>query len=39
MIDAAQDAFAAHRALPERVFFDSFEFGSDVPVRILARPH
>lgn len=39
MIDVAQGAFESHGALPDRVFFDSFEFGSDVPVRILARPH
>jgi CDP-4-dehydro-6-deoxyglucose reductase len=39
MIDAAKPAFLAH-ALPEgRLYYDSFEFGSDVPVRILARPH
>jgi CDP-4-dehydro-6-deoxyglucose reductase len=39
MIDAAKAAFLA-RGVPEhRLFYDSFEFGLDVPVRILARPH
>lgn len=39
MIDAAKAAFLS-RGLPEqRLFFDSFEYGLDVPVRILARPH
>jgi len=39
MIDAAKKAFA-ERGLPEdRLFYDSFEFGLDVPVRVLARPH
>lgn len=39
MIDVARHAFAAQGARPDRLFYDSFEFGSDVPVRILARPH
>jgi len=39
MIEAAKKAFVGH-ALPEdRMFYDSFEFGLDVPVRVLARPH
>lgn len=39
MIDAARAAFL-QGGLPERqLFYDSFEFGLDVPVRILARPH
>jgi len=39
MIDAAKKAFT-ERGLPEdRLFYDSFEFGLDVPVRVLARPH
>jgi len=39
MIDAARNAFEDHGARPRRIFFDSFEFGLDVPVRVLARPH
>ncbi|KAA9130842.1 CDP-6-deoxy-delta-3,4-glucoseen reductase [Marinihelvus fidelis] len=39
MIDAAKQAFAAHGVHTDRLFYDSFEFGADVPVRILARPH
>lgn len=39
MIDAARHAFLQHGLPAERLFYDSFEFGSDVPVRILARPH
>jgi CDP-4-dehydro-6-deoxyglucose reductase len=39
MIDAARHAFSSQGALEDRLFYDSFEFGSDVPVRILARPH
>jgi CDP-4-dehydro-6-deoxyglucose reductase len=39
MIDAAKSVFL-NNGLPEnRLFYDSFEFGSDVPVRILAQPH
>ena len=39
MIDAGKLAFLQH-GLPERsLHYDSFEFGLDVPVRILARPH
>jgi CDP-4-dehydro-6-deoxyglucose reductase len=39
MIDTARLAFLQH-GLPERsLYYDSFEFGLDVPVRILARPH
>ncbi|MDX1461266.1 MAG: CDP-6-deoxy-delta-3,4-glucoseen reductase, partial [Xanthomonadales bacterium] len=39
MIDTARAAFF-ERGLPERcLYYDSFEFGIDVPVRILARPH
>ena len=39
MIDTARAAFLQHD-LPERqLYYDSFEFGLDVPVRILARPH
>lgn len=39
MIDAAKSSFL-NSGLPEtRLFYDSFEFGLDVPVRILAQPH
>lgn len=37
MIDIARTAFAENGAEPQRIFFDSFEFGLDVPVRLLAR--
>jgi len=39
MIDAGRDAFRAHGLAPDRLFYDSFEFGLDVPVRVLARSH
>jgi CDP-4-dehydro-6-deoxyglucose reductase len=39
MIDAARAAFLAQGLPEDRLFYDSFEFGLDVPVRILARPH
>jgi len=39
MIDASRTAFLAHGAQKRRIFFDSFEFGLDVPVRVLAKPH
>ena len=39
MIDVARQAFAQHGVDESRLFYDSFEFGSDVPVRILAKPH
>ncbi len=39
MIDVARHAFIEHEVPPSRLFYDSFEFGADVPVRILARPH
>jgi len=39
MIDAAKSRFSQHGVLPERLYYDSFEFGFDVPVRVLARPH
>jgi len=39
MIDAAKPVFLAHRLPENRLFYDSFEFGLDVPVRILAKPH
>ena len=39
MIDAGRSAFIEHGADTRRIFFDSFEFGLDVPIRVLARPH
>jgi CDP-4-dehydro-6-deoxyglucose reductase len=39
MIEAAKKAFARHGLPADRLFYDSFEFGLDVPVRVLARPH
>ena len=39
MIDAGRTAFLNNGAEKRRIFFDSFEFGLDVPVRVLARPH
>jgi len=39
MIDTARTEFFAHGLGERRLFYDSFEFGLDVPVRILARPH
>jgi len=39
MIDVARHAFLEHGVEESRLFYDSFEFGADVPVRILAKPH
>ena len=39
MIEAAKVAFIEHGLPEDRLFYDSFEFGLDVPVRVLARPH
>jgi CDP-4-dehydro-6-deoxyglucose reductase len=39
MIDTAREAFQAHGIINRRMYYDSFEFGLDVPVRVLARPH
>jgi CDP-4-dehydro-6-deoxyglucose reductase len=39
MIEAAKKAFIRHRLPEDRMFYDSFEFGMDVPVRVLAKPH
>ena len=39
MIDASRAAFLKKGAQQNRIFFDSFEFGLDVPVRVLAKPH
>jgi CDP-4-dehydro-6-deoxyglucose reductase len=39
MIEAAKTAFSQQGVDENRLFYDSFEFGLDVPVRVLARPH
>jgi len=39
MIDTSRSAFLEHGAEKQRIFFDSFEFGLDVPIRVLAKPH
>lgn len=39
MIDAGRSAFLENGAEKRRIFFDSFEFGLDVPVRVLVKPH
>jgi CDP-4-dehydro-6-deoxyglucose reductase len=39
MIDAGRSAFLENGAQSRRLFFDSFEFGLDVPIRVLAKPH
>jgi CDP-4-dehydro-6-deoxyglucose reductase len=39
MIDAARQAFLNGGLDQRRLYYDSFEFGLDVPVRVLARPH
>jgi CDP-4-dehydro-6-deoxyglucose reductase len=39
MIESAKKAFAEHGLPGDRLFYDSFEFGLDVPVRVLAKPH
>lgn len=39
MIDAAKPALIAAGLDRDRLYYDSFEFGVDVPVRVLARPH
>jgi CDP-4-dehydro-6-deoxyglucose reductase len=39
MIEAAKAAFKRQGVDENRLFYDSFEFGLDVPVRVLARPH
>ncbi|MDX1380845.1 MAG: CDP-6-deoxy-delta-3,4-glucoseen reductase [Xanthomonadales bacterium] len=39
MIEAAKKAFARHGLPADRLFYDSFEFGLDVPVRVLTQPH
>ena len=39
MIETAKREFAEHGVREGRLFYDSFEFGLDVPVRVLAKPH
>jgi len=39
MIEVAKRQFIEHGVPEDRLFYDSFEFGLDVPVRVLARPH
>lgn len=39
MIEAAKKSFARHGLPADRLYYDSFEFGLDVPVRVLAKPH
>jgi CDP-4-dehydro-6-deoxyglucose reductase len=39
MIEVSKRAFIEHGVPEDRLFYDSFEFGLDVPVRVLARPH
>jgi len=39
MIESAKKSFTEHGLPADRLFYDSFEFGLDVPVRVLARPH
>jgi len=39
MIDAGRTAFLENGAEKRRIFFDSFEFGLAVPIRVLAKPH
>jgi CDP-4-dehydro-6-deoxyglucose reductase len=39
MIEAAKASFAECGVTEARLFYDSFEFGLDVPVRVLAQPH
>ena len=39
MIEAAKKAFTRHALPGDRLYYDSFEFGLDVPVRVLSAPH
>jgi len=39
MIEAARHEFLANDLPESRLFYDSFEFGADVPVDVLAEPH
>lgn len=39
MIESARRAFETAGVPEDRLFYDSFEFGLDVPVSVLAKPH
>ena len=39
MIDSARHAFISCGLPESRLFYDSFEFGADVPIEVLAEPH
>lgn len=39
MIESAKKAFAEAGVKEDRLFYDSFEFGLDVPVSVLTKPH
>ena len=39
MIESAKKAFEKAGIPEDRLFYDSFEFGLDVPVSVLAKPH
>ena len=39
MVETGRIAFKENGAEQQRIFFDSFEFGLDVPVRVLTKPH
>lgn len=39
MIDAGKRAFERAGVPEERLYYDSFEFGLDVPVSVLSKPH
>lgn len=39
MIEAAKSTFLKHGLPEDRLFYDSFEFGLDVPVQVLKQPH
>ncbi len=39
MIDSARHAFIARGLPADRLFYDSFEYGADVPIEVLAEPH
>jgi CDP-4-dehydro-6-deoxyglucose reductase len=39
MIDSARHEFPQLGLPDDRLFYDSFEFGADVPFEILAEPH
>ncbi len=39
MIDSAKRAFEKAGVPKDRLFYDSFEFGLDVPISVLSKPH